>query len=333
MIGSGAVGGTIAALLHAAGHDVEVTARGAHGTAIAEGGLRLHGAWGEHLARVTASDTLQRTPELAIVATKAQDAPVAVEANLDRLGGVPLVIVQNGLGAQQLADVAPDSPLVVALATFAASYLSPGEITVTAAGPTVLGAPAVAGPASVVATSRSALALAAATLGAVMPVVTTDDLEGAQWTKLLVNHVNALPAITGRAAQEVIADRRLRRLMTASMRESVRVARALGVRFAPVQGLDGRILAVVGRGPLVVGQWLPRLMARRMGAVPNPGSTLQSLRRGQLTEIDHLNGAVVEAGVRADVPTPINAALVDMVHEVERTGRFLDTDEVLRRVS
>ena len=56
------------------------------------------------------------------------------------------------------------------------------------------------------------------------------------------------------------------------------------VRFAPVQGVSGRILELVGRLPLALGAFFPRLLARRMGAVPNPGSTLQSIRRGQLTE-------------------------------------------------
>src|SRR5690606_2041631 len=118
---------------------------------------------------------------------------------------------------------------------------------------------------------------------------------GAQWTKLLINHVNALPAITGMSVQDVIAHRALRRIMTASMRETVRVARRIGVRFGTVQGVSGAVLNLIGVLPLAIGEQFPRLLARRMGTVPNPGSTLQSIRRGQLTEIDFLNGAVVQA--------------------------------------
>jgi 2-dehydropantoate 2-reductase len=60
------------------------------------------------------------------------------------------------------------------------------------------------------------------------------------------------------------------------------------------------------------------------------GSTLQSLRRGRPTEIDYLNGEVVALGRRVDVPTPVNIAIVELVHQVERTGRFLPTDEIRR---
>jgi 2-dehydropantoate 2-reductase len=73
-------------------------------------------------------------------------------------------------------------------------------------------------------------------------------------------------------------------------------------------------------------------MARRMGPVPNPGSTLQSIRRGVPTEIDALNGAVVRVAGEHGRDAPISAALTALVHEVERTGTFLTPAEVVRRV-
>jgi 2-dehydropantoate 2-reductase len=66
--------------------------------------------------------------------------------------------------------------------------------------------------------------------------------------------------------------------------------------------------------------------------VPNPGSTLQSIRRGQLTEIDYLNGAVVAEANAHGLEAPINAQLVELVHEVERTRVFLSPAEVVERV-
>ena len=76
----------------------------------------------------------------------------------------------------------------------------------------------------------------------------------------------------------------------------------------------------------------PRMLARRMGDVPNPGSTLQSIRRGQRTEIDFLNGAVVRAAGEIGRAAPVNAALVEMVHEVESSGAFLSPATVVARV-
>ena len=325
VIGAGAVGGTLAALLALHGHEVEVTARGAHLEAIRANGLRFDGGWGDHLVPLRAAPLLTERPEFAIIATKVHDAATALAANATRLDGVPLLTVQNGLGGLAVAhQELPDSPLLGGLALFAASHLEPGRVTVTAALPTLIGA----GPGCDTALFESTLAF----LGEALPVERTSDITGAQWTKLLINHINALPAITGLSAQEVIAHAGLRRLMTASMRETVRIARALGVRFVPVNGVSGQILNLVGSVPLPLGELFPRVLAKRLGEVPNPGSTLQSIRRGQLTEIDFLNGAVVVAAREAGLEAPINSAIVELVHEVERSHEFLNPADVVGRI-
>lgn len=325
VIGAGAVGGLLAALLDRAGHDVEITARGAHLAAIREHGLRLDGGYGEHVAHVTARELLRERPDVAILATKAQDARAALTANASAIGGVPLLVVQNGIGGLDVArQVVPASPLVGGLALFASSYLSPGRITVTAALPLVIGAAA--------GTPRSVLDRVADMLRPALPIEVVDNLEGAQWTKLLINHVNAMPAITGMSVQETIADPRLRRIIAASLRETVGIANRAKVRFTGLQGIPGWILPWLGRLPLRVVALLPRMLARRMGPVPNPGSTLQSLRRGQLTEIDVLNGAVVTVAAVHGLRAPVNAAIVELVHEVERSRHSLTPAEVVRRV-
>jgi 2-dehydropantoate 2-reductase len=45
---------------------------------------------------------------------------------------------------------------------------------------------------------------------------------------------------------------------------------------------------------------------------------LQSLEKGQPTEIDYINGAVVRWGERRGVPTPVNSTLVACVKGIER---------------
>ncbi|MDQ1608332.1 MAG: 2-dehydropantoate 2-reductase [Microbacteriaceae bacterium] len=325
VIGAGAVGGTIAALLDRAGNSVEVTARGKQLAAIGEQGLHLAGAWGEHTAHVEASEVLRHVPELVFVCTKAQDSADAISANSGLIDGVPVVVVQNGLtGLAVASTLLPNSDCVGGLAVFAASFLTPGEITVTAPGNVYLGA----------GTGEPSVPVFFATrvLEAAMPAVATSNFVGAQWTKLIVNQVNAMPAITGRSAQETLGDRRLRRIITSSIREATRIGFASGVRFGRVQGLGNGLLRALSLAPLWIGQVVPLLMKRRMGATPNPGSTLQSVRRGQLTEIDYLNGAVVEQAVMLGLSAPINAELVRLVHEVERTHEFLTTDAVVARM-
>lgn len=323
VVGAGAVGGTIAALLARAGHSVEVTARGKQLEAIRAGGIRLSGAWGDYTAMVSANELLTESARLVIVTTKAQDAAAAIAANTVGIAGATILVVQNGLASLDNARLAaPESAIVGGLAMYAASFLSPGQVTITTAGVTYLGG----------SVDDRATGFVAEILGAVMPVLVAQNFSGAQWSKLVVNQINALPAITGTSAQEVIAHKGLRRIMTASIRETVRVGFANGVEFAPLQGLTDPLLRLIARLPLVLGQALPLTLGRRMGDTPNPGSTLQSIRRGQLSEIDYLNGAVVAKATGTDIPTPVNSALVSLVHDVERTGAFFTADEVVSRV-
>ncbi|MEY2847489.1 MAG: hypothetical protein RI885_154 [Actinomycetota bacterium] len=333
VIGAGAVGGTLAALLDRAGHKVVVTARGEHLAAIMLDGLQLAGAWGSHTARVVARETVMRSADLTIVSTKAADAAAALRESAHAIAANPVVIVQNGLAALTAARVElPRTPLVGGLALFAASFVSPGRVTVTATGSLCLGVPEARATGEHPAPGHDALTLAARILGEALPVTVADDFRGAQWSKLVVNQVNALPAITGLSAQETIAHPGLRRVLVRGIRETIAVAEAGGIRFAPLQGLNNVLLRLVGRVPLPVAGLLPRAMARRMGDVPNPGSTLQSIRRGQLTEVDALNGAVVDAAAAVGRPAPVNSAIVALVHEVERTGRFLTPRQVLARI-
>lgn len=325
IIGAGALGGTFAALLTRAGHDVEVAARGAGLEAIRASGIRLSGGYGDVLARVAAGERLTVSPDLVLVCTKAQDAAAAIESNARLIDGAPVVVVQNGLdGVATAARLLPRSSCMGLLSIIAANYTEPGVVRVTTPATSYLGR----GDGAADAES----ARIAAVLSSAVPVVAIEGFRGAQWTKLVVNMLNAVPAIVGRSVQDVVDDRRLRRIVTASMRETVRIGIARGVRFGTLQGLGDRRLRLFARLPLSIGQMLPRLMRLRMGAVPNLGSTQQSVHRGQPTEVDFLNGAVVREASVAGLDAPVNRALTALVHEVERLGAPLAVERVLADV-
>lgn len=324
VIGAGALGGTFATLLERAGHHVTVTARGHALDVIRQEGIRLSGAYGDAHARPAALERLAQTPELTLICTKAHDAAAALRDNAAAIADSPVIVVQNGLdGVSTAARLLPGSDCFGALTLIAAHYEAPGVVRVTTAAPTYLGRGSGA--------PDAATARWQAVLDTAVPTVAIDNFVGAQWTKLIVNMLNALPAITGLSVQEVIDNPGLRRLMTASMREAVRVARARGARFGDVQGLDDRALRRFARLPLWAGQRLPLQLRARMGPVPNQGSTLQSLNRGQVTEIDFLNGAIVREAAAAGRDAPVSALLTALVHEVESSGASLTPEAVLSR--
>ncbi|WP_104197054.1 ketopantoate reductase family protein [Cryobacterium sp. M15] len=324
VIGAGALGSTFACLLAEQGHDLVVTMRGASLPAVLADGIHVTGGYGDRFARPLAVERLVEPCDLALICTKAQDAAAAIAENAAALDGTPVLVVQNGLDGVSTAErLLPRSECFGLITIIAAHYEGPGRVRVTTAAPSYLGR----GDGPVDAATRRWQAV----LDAAVPTLALDNFVGAQWTKLVVNMLNALPAITGLSVQEVIGQADLRRLMTRSMRETVRVGLASGVRFHTLQGLSHRRLRAFAVAPLWAGQVLPLSMRARMGKVANQGSTLQSLARGRRTEIDFLNGAVVQAATEAGVAAPVNALLTKLVHEVERSGRFLTPAEVRSR--
>lgn len=325
VIGAGAVGGLLAALAARAGHEVLVTARGEHAAAIASAGLHVDGGWGEWVAAVALvesipppdtdhADGAHRPLDLLVLATKAHDSAAAL-APWAAHDGTPVLVLQNGLGGEQaVRDALPHSPVAIGLALFAVSLTGPGRITVTGPNGLTLGG------------DPAAAAVAEPLLRAILPaeLVLADDIRGAQFTKLLVNQVNALPAITGLSVQQTVADARLLPILARGMVETVAVGDAAGVAWGRIGGVDAEAVASIRTGGTAAAAELARTLATGMGEVPNPASMLQSIRRGRTTEVDQINGAVVSLGTSLGVATPVNAALVALVHEVERAGAHLE---------
>ena len=323
VIGAGAVGGLLAALAARAGHEVLVTARGEHAAAIARAGLHVDGGWGAWVARVELAESIPSARlDLLVLATKAHDSAGAL-APWAAHDGTPVLVLQNGLGGEQaVRDALPHSPVAIGLALFAVSLSGPGRITVTGPNGLTLGG------------DPAAVAVAEPLLRQALPaeLVLADDIRGAQFTKLLVNQVNALPAITGLSVQQTVADARLLPILAAGMVETVAVGDAASVAWGRIGGVDAEAVASIRSGGPAAAAQLARTLAAGMGEVPNPASMLQSIRRGRTTEVDQLNGAVVTLGASLGVATPVNAALVALVHEVERAGAHLSPADVVARL-
>ena len=62
-------------------------------------------------------------------------------------------------------------------------------------------------------------------------------------------------------------------------------------------------------------------------------SLYQDLYRGKATEVDHINGHVVQLARANGTDAPRNELVTDMVHELERreAATFFDREEVIER--
>ncbi len=133
-----------------------------------------------------------------------------------------------------------------------------------------------------------------------------------KWSKMLTNLIaNPTSAILNMTAAEIFADRRLFEIEIRMLRECVAVMNAQGIPVVDLPGMPVRALAMATRMPL----WLSKpLLARAAGT--GRGAKMPSFHidlhsgRGR-SEVEFLHGAVVRAGEKFGVPTPVNKALTE----------------------
>lgn len=145
------------------------------------------------------------------------------------------------------------------------------------------------------------------------------DIVSVQWGKLLINLNNALNALSGMPLRAQIGERGWRRLMAAQMSEAMAVLRA-----AELTCQNPMVKVPMGLVPriLTLPTWMFRLVAKTMLSIdPNARSSMwEDLEKGRATEIDVLQGKIVQLARQANVAAPINAGIAEMIREAEALG-------------
>ncbi len=296
IIGCGAVGSLFAAHLGRAG-EAEVWAYDLwreHVDAINRDGLRLSGV-ADFTARVHATSDARELPrcDYGIVATKAIHTGSAMAQAAHAFDENSAVCsVQNGVGNEEL--IAAHVKLVIRGTTFPAGHpIGPGHIGFDIAGDTWIG------PFEPTATPMAKVEeLAGLITRSGMNVIALADARGAQWTKLIfnaaTNPVGALTLLDHGAASRFAPTGQL---FDDLISEGEAVAKALGI------ALHGDPRALVKKGASAPGK--------------HRASMLQDVLAKRPTEVDFMNGAIVEWGKKTGVPTPLNQAVWELVKGLE----------------
>jgi 2-dehydropantoate 2-reductase len=147
-------------------------------------------------------------------------------------------------------------------------------------------------------------------------VVEHPDMTEVLWGKLILNLNNALNALAGIPLAAELADRRWRTLLAAQIGEALAVLKATGIRPGVVEGVAPRAIPFILRQP----NWLFRLVARRMLAIdPQARSSMwEDLLRGRITEVDHLQGAILALAKQMGMRAPMTERVVHLIKEAEK---------------
>jgi 2-dehydropantoate 2-reductase len=269
VMGAGAVGCYYGGMLARAGHEVVLIARAAHVEAIARDGLLLDTQSFRERVPVQAVTGAKgvRGVRLVLFCVKSTDTESAAADMAPHLARDACVLsLQNGVdNTERLQAALPGRDVRPAVVYVATEMAAPGHVRHHGRGELVIGP----GP-----RSDTWVALFGA---AGVPVQVSDEVAGALWGKLVLNCAyNALSAITQLPYGQLVQGRGVEAVMRDVVNECLAVARAAGV------SVPGDVWQAVQR----IAQTMPGQFS----------STAQDLARGKPSEIDHLNGYIVQRG-------------------------------------
>lgn len=196
--------------------------------------------------------------------------------------------LQNGLGnPEKLSERLGSERVCVGTTTAGATLIGPGQVRAVGSGSITLVSHPYLEP----------IADGLQQTGFHIEIV--DDQQALLWSKLVVNAaINALTAILRIPNGELLTRPTARALMAEAAREAANVATAQSINLHYLNPVE-----------------MVEEVARNTAA--NRSSMLQDILRGSQTEVDAINGAIVQIGEATGVPVSVNRILWRMVKAIE----------------
>lgn len=314
IVGAGAIGGFVAARLHAAGASVLlVEANDEHVEAIRERGLRVTGAETLHVRpRVLRPGELWGEVRDVLLAVKARDtlralAPVAARLTSDGC----IVSLQNGLEEYRIAATVGESRTLGAALTFGGHYVQPGVIAYGGPGSLHLG--------ELHGGTTARLGRFAELLSLAHHVEVTDTIIGHLWGKTALAAFYFATALMDADVLEILERDDVLEDLGGLVAEVVNVAAAEGVECQLVDGFDPRSFALADRDGIRASWEAQRLYWSRQ-QVRRTGVWRDLWVHRRPTELREILGPVIERAELRDVPVVRLRRLAARVEAVERSG-------------
>ena len=292
--GGGAMGGIFGGYLARAGNDVTlIDVSKAAVTAINDIGLTIEEKDGSQpVIKVPASDNPASVGpvDLIINFVKCYHTEAAVRAAAPMIARDTAVLsLQNGWGnAPRIASIVGEDRVLVGLTYHGGTLLAPGRVKHPGSGMTYIG--------ELTGKPTERLGRVIETFRAAQIETTQSDrILDEVWKKLALNACTLpVAGLLHLMSHELVAFDGAKLLMAAILKEVVAVANAQGIAL----DYDERWAAITG------------LLEKAIGG---KASMLQDVEAKRQTEIEVINGAIVDAGKRTGVATPVNETMVWMI--------------------
>ncbi|RUO32986.1 ketopantoate reductase family protein [Aliidiomarina soli] len=208
-----------------------------------------------------------------------------------------IILSHNGLGAADaLVQRHPEWPLYDLVTTQGAWRKSPRHTVHAGQGESVIGPRQTAADNACAAPPAWFTPLA----NALPPLNWEPDILVQRWQKLAINcAINPLASLAG-SSNQVLQDSQYNAEIQAICAEVAAVAEV-----------------VLGQGRLIASELEARVYTVITATANNTCSMLQDLKQGNPTEIDYLNGYIVQLGAAYGIPTPVNQRLYSAIKALQ----------------
>ncbi len=332
IVGAGAIGGTAGAYLLRGGHEVLFADRDQdHVDAINQTGLTIEGletftARAHAVTPPALRDALRgRTPEAVLLCVKAMDTTAAVGEIAPLLGADSFVVsFQNGLNEKVIAARIGAQRTVGAFVNFGTDYLAPGRVMYGGTGALYLGE------------LDGTLSLRVKQLEGIMRTCflpatrATANVWGYLWGKLGYGAMLFATALVDASIADVLERGTGRPALASLVAEVIRVAEAEGVTCEGFDGYEPHAFAFrQPRDWTGITASLDRLVAFNRQSLKQQSGVWRDLAvRKRKTEVDDQVGAVVQTAQAHGLRVPLNARLLDLIHDLEAGRRQMSWDNL-----
>jgi 2-dehydropantoate 2-reductase len=330
VIGVGAIGGPVAA--HIAENQVDITAVTKYpdlADLIQSKGLKLQGVEKERYIPIQAVPTINQLRgkfDIIFLAIKAMDACVAAEALLPHLMDNSVVVtLQNGIVEDDIARIVKPQRVIGAVVAWASKMVSPGIIERTSDGVFFIGTISDKG-------NKNRLVEVKNLLEYLLPTTITGNIYGALYGKLGINAgINGLGALSGLTIGELVDNERYARLFMEIMKELHAIADKEHIDILQLnEEYHPKDITLSESDSASDVHKKHQLLRKIFNPYRNiKTSTLRSLKRGQPSEIDFINGFIARKGEELGVPTPLNSKITRLVKEIEVKKRDITPDNLI----
>ena len=330
IIGAGAIGGITGAHLARTGHDVTFVDRvDEHLAAIRERGLTLEGR-SNLTVRVGAAirpEELRAPLGTVLCAVKTLHTTEALEPVIRLLGPQEFVVsMQNGLALYDVAAAVGKDRTLAGCFNFGGHYEAPGRVIHGTTGGFHVG--------EIDGRMTSRVRELASALSAVQECDPTDNILGCLWSKMAMASVFFATALVDADVPDILARPEYHELFADLAAETVAAAEANGVTLIELHGFDARSLRSATRSPAGVDRALAAVAGSFNPLQQRTGIWIDLAVRKRRTEADPQLGRLVAEGRRVGIAMPLNAAVHQLINELESGARgfaWENLDEIARR--